>query len=118
MDRHSRQIRLPEVGTSGQGRIARAAIDVRLDGPAADVAARYLSGAGVACVRVRDATLARGARALAPAVRVEEDPRIDVDVDVDVDGGAFDLRDTACRDLMRGARFALGALRAALEGRS
>jgi hypothetical protein len=114
MDRHSRQIRLAEVGAAGQARIARAVVDVCLDGPAADIAARYLAGAGVACVRVRDSTLARGARALAPAVRVEVDPSIPVDGS----GGAFDMRDAACRDLVGGARFALCALRAALEGRS
>jgi hypothetical protein len=114
MDRHSRQIRLAEVGPAGQARIAQAVVDVRLDGPAADVAARYLAGAGVARVRVRDARLAHGASALAPGVQVDVDPSLPVDGDA----GAVDLRDAACRDLARGARFALRALRTALEGPS
>jgi hypothetical protein len=111
MDRHGRQAKLAEVGAAGQARIARAVVDVRLDGPAADVAARYLAGAGVAGVRVRDAKLAEGARALAPGVRVYVEPTLAVDAD----GSDFGLRDPACRDLARGAHAALLALRIVLD---
>jgi hypothetical protein len=112
MDRHVRQATLVEVGVAGQTRIAHAIVDVRLDGAAADVAARYLAGAGVAGVRVRDAVLAQSARAIAPALHVEVVPTLAVDAG----GEAFDLRDPACRDLARGAYAALRALRAALAG--
>lgn len=98
------------MGPAGQARISRAIVEVCLDGPAADVAARYLAGAGVACIRVRAADLAFGARALAPAVRIEIDPALAVDDETT----PFDLRDPAARDLARGARAALRALRAAL----
>ena len=112
MDRHARQAKLPEVGAAGQQRIAQALVDVCLEGPAADIAARYVAGAGVAGVRVRDAALADGARAIAPALLVEVDPALPLDVS---EGGGFDLRDAACRDLARGAHAALRALRAALR---
>ncbi|HXN32675.1 MAG TPA: hypothetical protein VN894_12470 [Polyangiaceae bacterium] len=110
MDRYVRQTKLAEVGVSGQTRIARSLVDVCLDGAAADVAARYLGGAGVAGVRVRDAAIACGARAIAPALRVDVDPTLAIDFE----GETFDLRDPACRDLARGACAALRALRAAL----
>ncbi|MDP9036592.1 MAG: HesA/MoeB/ThiF family protein, partial [Myxococcota bacterium] len=73
MDRYARQRKLAEVGAAGQGRIGRLTVDVKLDGLAADVAARYLAGAGVRAIRVRDAAFAEAARALAPALHVEVD---------------------------------------------
>ncbi|MDP9001715.1 MAG: hypothetical protein M3O46_16570 [Myxococcota bacterium] len=111
MDQHCRQTKLTEVGGTGQARIARARVDVRLDGAAADVAARYLAGAGVAGVRVRDRALAEAARTIAPGIHVDVDPTLRVEVEVE----DFGLRDPACRDLARGAHAALRALRAALE---
>jgi hypothetical protein len=114
MDRHGRQARLEEVGALGQARIGRAVVDVRLDGLAADVAARYLAGAGVAAVRVRDEKLAEGARALAPGVRVQVEPMLAVEDE----RRHFGISDPACRDLARGAHAALLALRAVLDGTS
>jgi molybdopterin/thiamine biosynthesis adenylyltransferase len=109
MDRHARQVRLAGVGIEGQARIGRASVEVPLAGFAADVAARYLAGAGVGCVRVRADELAAGARAIDAGVRVEVDPSLGVaESDVDLD-------DASARDLARGALFALRALRAALE---
>jgi hypothetical protein len=116
MDRHARQARLAEVGAAGQARIGRAVVDVRLDGFAADVAARYLAGAGVAAVRVRDSALGAGARALDARVRIDVDASLAVAADSD--GGASDLRDPAAREFARGAREALRALRVALHGPS
>ncbi len=113
MDRFARQTKLAEIGVDGQARIASATVDIALEGAAADVAARYLAGAGVACVRVSDAALAEGARALAPALRVVVDPML-----VDEGGESFDLRDPACRDLARGAWVALRALQGVLAGSS
>jgi hypothetical protein len=118
MDRHARQAKLAEVGPAGQARIGRAVVSVPFGGWAADVAVRYLAGAGVAAVRVPDAQLAEGARALAPGLCVEVDPAL-----AGADGGpgrsdarpaASVLRDPAARELLRGALAALEAIRGAL----
>ena len=71
MERHDRQARLAEVGAAGQRAIAAATVDVETDGLAADVAACYLAGAGVGCVRVGDREVAAAAGSIDPAVRVE-----------------------------------------------
>jgi hypothetical protein len=109
--RHGRQVRLLEVGAAGQARIARACVDVGIDGFAGEVAASYLAGAGVGCVRVRDASLADSVRAIDPEVRTEVASALAVEPP-DVDLG---LRDPVARDLGRGAALALRALRAVLE---
>jgi len=126
MDRHARQSRLAGVGAEGQARIGRAVVDVRLDGFAADFAARYLAGAGVARVRVRAEDLADGARAIDASVGVEVDPLLGVADDDDGRSPASpepgrdlgDLDDASARDLARGALCALRALRAVLEAPS
>jgi hypothetical protein len=112
MGRHARQARLAGVGVDGQARIARACVDVSLHGFAADVAARYLAGAGVACVRVRAEDLAGGARGIDGGVRVEVDPALEEEASPEV----FVLEDPTAIELARGALFALRALRAALGG--
>jgi hypothetical protein len=111
MRRHVRQERLAEVGAEGQARIASACVEVRLDGLAADVAVRYLAGAGVGRLRLREDRLVASALEIDPAARAQVDPTVGTDDAVD----AFDLRDRAARDVMRGALTALRALRAALE---
>jgi hypothetical protein len=111
--RHARQARLAGVGAEGQARIGRASVDVGLNGFAADVAARYLAGAGVACVRVRASELGAGVRAIDPAVRLEIEPSLG---DAPVDSlDSLDLDDAAARDLARGALCALRALRVILR---
>jgi molybdopterin/thiamine biosynthesis adenylyltransferase len=110
MDRHARQALLAGVGAEGQARIERASVDIPLDGFAADVAARYLAGAGVGRVRVRAAELAEGARAIDAGVRVDVDPSLGLTTTEHVD-----LDDAGARDLARGALCALRAIRAALE---
>lgn len=110
VDRYARQAKLAEVGAAGQGRIARTVVDVRLAGGAADVAVRYLAGAGVSVLRVRDEALAEKARAIAPAVVVEIDPTLPQQSD----GDTFDLRDPVCREVASGASAALRALKAAI----
>lgn len=114
MTRHARQVRLAGVGEHGQARITRARADVGLDGLAADVAARYLAGAGVGCVRVREASLGEGARALDAAVRVEVTPGLPDSPEAQA---AVDLRDPVAREAARGALLALRVLRAALAAR-
>jgi hypothetical protein len=112
MDRHARQARLAGVGVEGQARIACASVDVGLVGFAAEVAARYLAGAGVRCVRVRSEGLAQGAAALDESVRVEVDPGI---VPAPVEG--LELDDPSALELARGALYALRALRGVVGGR-
>jgi hypothetical protein len=111
MDRHGRQDRLAEVGSQGQARIAAATADVRLTGLAGEVATRYLAGAGVGRLRVREAGLVAVASAVDPAVRVEV-------VDAGVSAGAFagdPFRDPAAAAVAHGAREALRILRGILE---
>jgi hypothetical protein len=112
VDRHDRQARLPGVGTVGQERISAAIVEVQSEGLAAEVAVRYLAGAGVGGLRVRDRALAAFAASIDPAVRVEID-----DAAARVETETFaGLHDPAAREVARGAREALRALRAVLEG--
>ena len=113
MSRHARQIRLAEVGTRGQARLAAAIVAVPLSSAAARVAVRYLAGAGVGLLRVSSALLVDEARAVDPSVRAEvtvtsaegwlapADPFADLD--------------PAAGDVARGAAFALAALRRVLH---
>ncbi len=110
MDRHTRQTRLVEVGPSGQTRLEGTQVDVALAGLAAHVAVRYLAGAGVGHLRVREAALDEAARAVDPAVEVAVDPSLPAQ-----EGEAFDLRDPAAREVAAGAVAALRAVRAALD---
>lgn len=132
MDRHGRQSRLVEVGAAGQARIERASLDVRLEGFAAQVAARYLAGAGVARLRVRDAATAEAARAVDPRVEVTIDPTLEAAARQQEDGktGRGDGRmpksfppsrlpvpfnDPVARELAEGAHEALRLLRGVLK---
>ena len=109
MHRHGRQSRLAEIGAEGQERIAAATAEVRSGGLAGEVATRYLAGAGIGALRVRDPALAPIAAAVDPAVRVE------------VAAGAPEspgpdpfFRDPAAAALARGAREALREIQRAL----
>ncbi len=108
--RHTRQVRLAEVGADGQGRIARACVNVYGRGLAAQVAARYLAGAGVARLRVGDEAVAAAARTIDASVKVEVDPSLAVDR---ADATA-ELQDPTARALGAGALAALRAIREAL----
>ncbi|MCL2447470.1 MAG: hypothetical protein FWD17_00830 [Polyangiaceae bacterium] len=116
MHRHARQARLAEVGPEGQVRIARASVAVRLEGASADVAVRYLAGAGVVRLCVRDASLEAVARAIDPSAQVSVDRAMTTD---DADR-ALDVpfHDPAARDLGRGALLALRELRSAIDARA
>lgn len=108
--RHTRQLRLAEVGADGQGRIARAVVVVPGRGLAAQVAARYLAGAGVARLRVGDEAVAAAARAIDASVAVE----LDASLAVDRDDAPAELVDPTARALGAGALAALRAIREAL----
>ena len=135
MDRHGRQSRLAELGAAGQARIARASLEVPLDGLAAWVAARYLAGAGVARLRVRDAATAQAARGVEPRVEVVVDPGLRSKRNEQEGGKAgsgvesplapfppsrlpVQFTDPVARDLAEGAHEALRLLRSVLEDRS
>jgi hypothetical protein len=111
MHRYARQTKLSGVGEPGQLRIANARIDVPLDGLAGEVAARYLAGAGVGRLRVRTARIAAAARSVDPAVFVDVSESLPPAVI-----GPSTLQDRSAQDVERGARFALDALRAVIEG--
>ena len=116
MDRHDRQVRLVDVGAAGQERIAASTVEVRSDGLAGEVAARYLAGAGVGGLRVRDHALAAVASSIDPSVRVAiEDTRR---APPPVDEPSVGFRDPSAREVARGAREALRTLRGILEGAS
>src|SRR5258708_5872708 len=82
--RHTRQVRLAEVGEAGQARVRVSALAVRGSGVAGAIEARYLAGAGVGSLRVRDAAQEEAARAVDGDVhvRVEE-------VDAEADASAM-----------------------------
>jgi len=108
--RHTRQVRLAEVGADGQGRIARAAVDVHGHGLAAHVAARYLAGAGVARLRVGDEAVAAAARGIDASVKLD----VDASLAVDRADAPAEIADPTARALAAGALAALRAIREAL----
>ena len=114
MDRHTRQIRLADVGPEGQRRIARAVVDVPGQGLAAEVAARYLAGAGVAALRVQDGAVAAAARGVDSAVRITIDPALPGADETAAAEALAHLADPAARAVAEGSLLALAALRLAL----
>jgi hypothetical protein len=117
MDRHTRQTRLIEVGSEGQAWIARAEIGIPGQGLAAEMAARYLAGAGVAALRVREEAAAAAARAVDSSVAVVIDPSLpQAPGSTPLVNQLLD--DPSARAAAEGALFALRALRDALASRS
>jgi hypothetical protein len=112
--RHTRQVRLAEVGADGQGRIARATADVHGRGLAAQVAARYLAGAGLAQLRVADEGVAAAARGIDASVKVY----VDTSLAVDRAAAPSELVDPTACALAAGALAALRAIREALSAAS
>jgi hypothetical protein len=110
--RYTRQVRLAEVGEAGQARLRESELAVRGGGVAGAIEARYLAGAGVGSLRVRDALQEEAARAVDGDVRVRVDDR----------AGALEERspldalrmDPAAYDVAIGAWRALDALREVL----
>jgi hypothetical protein len=118
MDRHGRQSRLADVGATGQQRIAAATVEVRSEGLAGEVATRYLAGAGVGSLRVPSPAFAAVARSVDPAIRVEVSTSAGREGNGEEPHEDPDFRDPGARDLARGAREALHALRKILGGAS
>ena len=84
--RYTRQIRLAEVGVTGQARLEEAEIELRSTGEAGRVESFYLEAAGARCVRAKSADEAEH---VLPVL----------------------VRDSAAREVARGAHAALFALR-------
>lgn len=76
--RHTRQVRLPEVGTEGQERLGQAAVSLASRGLAGEVAVRYVVGAGVGRVSVVQEDLVAVAKRVDGRVQVHrvQGPRI------------------------------------------
>lgn len=89
-----RQVLVAEIGVEGQERIERATARLACEGLALEVAERYARGAGFGGV---------------VAVATNEAPPFD---EVEVSLGSH-----AARDVLRGARAALGQVRAAIGAR-
>jgi hypothetical protein len=109
-ERHSRQVRLAEIGGDGQGRIGSSAHVVRGRGLAARVEARYLAGAGVRAIDVEDKRVAADVRETDGSVEVRlRDPEVGPRSESDpLWAGELSL---PARDVALGAYRALRALR-------
>jgi hypothetical protein len=107
-----RQAALVEVGEIGQARLHAARADVLAEGFVAEVAARYLAGAGVGRIRVVDPSAAVSAREANPDVRVDVVEPREAEVAAPID--SLDLRDPSTRQLATGALLALRAVRSTL----
>jgi hypothetical protein len=109
--RHDRQARLEGVGEVGQRRLAGAVACVAGSGFAAEMAARYLAGAGIGHLRVGSVLVQAAAQAVDPSLDVGVVPTLDV-------AGPtcpFEWRDPVARDLASGAYLALQIIRETIE---
>ena len=87
--RYTRQTRLPEIGETGQARLAAATVSARTEGFARSIETAYLRAAGVG--------------------RIEEDDTGEV-----VEVAALGIRDPAAREVAEGALAALVTMRKVL----
>ena len=104
-------MRLAGIGAAGQARLAAAHVLVTERGLAGWVMARYLAGAGVGSLSVADADHRAAALSLDDGVLVRWVERNDVEPVADAE---FSALDPAVREVARGARAAVRALRAIL----
>lgn len=92
-------------------------VEIPTEGLAAEVAARYLAGAGVRTLRVKDVATASAAQAVDASVKVEVDPLLP-----ELERASAPLEsfvDPSARAIAEGAWIALRALREVLvEGGS
>jgi hypothetical protein len=127
-ERHGRQSRLAGIGAEGQARIGRASVEVHLGGLAGEVAARYLAGAGVGALEVQSEAVAVAARAVDARVLAEVNPGLaaggraphGASAPATGEGSRPEaarrvLDDAAATEVLEGARFALRAIKRALE---
>jgi hypothetical protein len=111
--RHSRQIRLAEIGDLGQERIESMQATIAGEGLGAVVEARYLAGAGVKRIACVSASVGEAAQAVDERVAIA----LAFPAGAEEKGPDFQIQDPAARDVALGAWRALAAIRRALEGR-
>ena len=112
--RHSRQVRLVEIGEDGQARLARAVVAVRGAGYAGELEASYLAGAGIGTIRVVDDAQARTVGAMDASVRVERGAPARTLESTPLD--ALEGMDASALDVARGAWRALDTVRRVIAG--
>lgn len=110
--RHTRQVRLAEVGEEGQARLAAATADVVSAGFAGEVEARYLAAAGVGTLRVREGAHAEAARAMDAETAIAQSSGCSAELAAPA---AIDALDPAARDVAVGAWRALARVRELLS---
>jgi hypothetical protein len=108
--RHQRQMRLPLVGREGQKVLSGIAAVVGATGDEGRVAARYLAGAGVGRITVRDPDVAAAGQRVDASVTIVVAP-----VAEPAPMQELDELDPAARAVARGARAAAQVLVAALR---
>jgi hypothetical protein len=108
--RHTRQVRLTEVGERGQTKLGRSNVVVEGRGASGRIEARYLAGAGVGTLRVSEPAVAEAALAVDSQVTVQVEPAGPRVVTAEVPAWAEEL-DPAARDVALGAYRALTAVR-------
>ena len=108
--RHSRQVRLADVGEEGQARLEATTAFVESGGLAGVVEGRYLAGAGVRRISTGDDAVAEAARAVDPTVEIVEPSPAPLGLG---DPPSFGVRDPAASEVVLGAWRALGHLRRA-----
>ena len=109
--RHSRQIRLSEVGEEGQARIAATTAVVDGEGLVGAVETRYLAGAGVGRIATTSAFIADAARAADASIQIMNEARVKLGHG---SPPAFGIQDPAAQDVALGAWRALAHLRRAV----
>jgi hypothetical protein len=110
--RHTRQVRLAEVGDAGQARIGATTAHVEAEGLAGAVEARYLAGAGVVKIATTSDAIGDAARAEDARVEIVPAPRVHLGRG---EPPPFAFRDPAARDVAMGAWRALVHVRRAIK---
>lgn len=108
--RHSRQVRLAEVGDAGQARIEATTGFVDGSGLTAIVEARYLAGAGVAKIATGEDAVAEAARSVDARVEIVEGKSPSLGLG---EPPALGVRDPAALEVAMGAWRALAHIRRA-----
>jgi hypothetical protein len=110
-ERHTRQVRLSDVGEEGQARLAATTAVIEDDGLPAAVEARYLAAAGVGRIATASEAIADAARAADGTIQIVNDARVRLGPGAPP---AFGIRDEAALGVALGAWRALAHVRRAV----
>jgi hypothetical protein len=110
--RHTRQVRLAEIGEVGQERIEATTAYVDDEGIAGTLEARYLAGAGVGKIATASPGIADAARAVDPNVHLIEGARVRLGHG---EPPPFGIKDPVALEVARGAWRALAHVRRAVR---